>query len=113
MAAPLLSRGTSATRRHSTCATGAITEVRAYLPNAERKDIKVTNDGDQSLRVSVSHRKQQKRQDESGQAVFSELGQYEQLVTLPEPANTNDMKVDTDENEVVITIPKKKTSGLR
>ncbi len=85
-------------------------EVRAYLPDAERKDVKVTNDGDQTLRVSVSHRKQQKRQDESGQAIFSELGQYEQLVTLPEPANTNDMKVDTRENEVVITIPKKKTS---
>jgi len=85
-------------------------EVRAYLPDAERKDVKVTNDGDQTLRVSVSHRKQQKQQDESGQAMFSELGQYEQLVTLPEPANTNDMKVDTRDNEVVITIPKKKTS---
>ena len=67
-------------------------------------------DGDETLRVSVSHRKQQKRQDESGQAMFSELGQYEQLVTLPEPANTNEMKVDTRGNEVVITIPKKKTS---
>ena len=83
-------------------------EVRAYLPDAESKDIKVTNDGDQSLRVSVSHRKQ--RQDDSGQAMFNELGRYEQLVTLPEPANTNEMKVDTRDNEVVITIPKKKTS---
>ncbi len=89
---------------------GSHFEVRAYLPDAERKDVKVTNDGDQTLRVSVSHRKQQKRQDESGQAMFSELGQYEQLVKLPEPANTNDMKVDTRGNEVVITIPKAKTS---
>jgi hypothetical protein len=42
--------------------------------------------------------------------MFSELGQYEQLVTLPEPANTNDMKVDTRDNEVVITIPNAKTA---
>ena len=47
----------------------------------------------------------------SGQAVFNELGRSEQLVTLPEPANTKEMKVDTRENEVVITIPKKKTSS--
>jgi HSP20 family molecular chaperone IbpA len=85
-------------------------EVRVYLPDAETKDVKVKTEGDQAVRVSVSHRKQQKRQDESGQAMFSELGRYEQLVTLPEPANTNDMKVDTRDNEVVITIPKKKTS---
>jgi HSP20 family molecular chaperone IbpA len=86
-------------------------EVRAYLPDAESKDVKVTNDGDQTLRVSVSHRKQVRKQNESGQAIFNELGRYEQLVTLPEPANTNDMKVDTRDDEVVITIPKKKTSS--
>lgn len=85
-------------------------EVRAYLPDAESKDVKVTNDGDQTLRVSVSHRKQLKKEQNGGQAMFSELGQYEQLVTLPEPADTNNMKVDTRDNEVVITIPKKKTS---
>ena len=86
-------------------------EVRAYLPDAESKDIKVTNDGDQTVRVSVSHRKEVRKQNDRGQAVFNELGRSEQLVTLPEPANTKDMKVDTRENEVVITIPKKKTSS--
>jgi HSP20 family molecular chaperone IbpA len=85
-------------------------EVRAYLPDAETKDVKVTTEGDQTLRVSVSHRKEQKTEKNGGQAMFSELGQYEQLVTLPGPANTNDMKVDTRGNEVVITIPKSKTS---
>jgi HSP20 family molecular chaperone IbpA len=86
-------------------------EVRAYLPDAESKDIKVTSDGDQTVRVSVSHRKQVRKQNDTGQAVFNELGRSEQLVTLPEPANTNNMKVDTRSNEVVITIPKKKTSS--
>jgi len=60
--------------------------------------------------VSVSHRKQLRKQNDSGQ-IFNELGRSEQLVTLPEPANTNNMKVDTRNNEVVITIPKKKTSS--
>jgi len=85
-------------------------EVRAYLPDAESKDVKVTNDNDQTLRVSVSHHKQIKKEQNGEQAMFNELGQYEQLVTLPEPADTNAMKVDTHDNEVVITIPKKKNS---
>jgi hypothetical protein len=38
--------------------------------------------------------------------MFSELGTYEQLVTLPGPAKMNDMKVDTRDHEAVITIPK-------
>jgi hypothetical protein len=43
-------------------------------------------------------------------AMFSELGTYEQLVTLPEPTNVDAMKVDTRDNEAVITIPKAKAS---
>jgi HSP20 family molecular chaperone IbpA len=83
-------------------------EVRAYLPDAETKDVKVKTEGNQALRVSVSHRKQQKTERDGGQAVFSELGTYEQLVTLPEPVKADDMKVDTRDNEVVITVPKAK-----
>ena len=71
----------------------------------------MTSDGDQTVRVSVSHHKEVRKQNDTGQAVFNELGRSEQLVTLPEPANTNNMKVDTHNNEVVITIPKKKTSS--
>jgi HSP20 family molecular chaperone IbpA len=36
-------------------------EVRAYLPDAETKDVEEKTQGDQAVRVSVSHRKQQKR----------------------------------------------------
>jgi HSP20 family molecular chaperone IbpA len=85
-------------------------ELRAYLPDAETKDVKVKSEGDQAVRVSVSHRKQQKKEENGTQAMFSELGSYEQLVTLPERVNTQDMKVDTKDNEVVITIPKAKAS---
>jgi len=85
-------------------------ELRAYLPDAETKDVKVKTEGDQAVRVSVSHRKQQKKEENGAQAVFSQLGSYEQLVTLPEPVNSDDMKVDTKDDEVVITIPKAKAS---
>jgi HSP20 family molecular chaperone IbpA len=85
-------------------------EVRAYMPDAETKDVKVKTEGDRALRVSVSHRKQQKKEENGGQAMFSELGTYEQLVTLPEPVKIDDMKVDTRGNEILITVPKAKAS---
>jgi HSP20 family molecular chaperone IbpA len=85
-------------------------EVRAYLPDAETKDVKVTTEGEQTLRVKVSHRKEQKRDSDDAQSVWRELGQYEQVVTLPEPVNSKDMKVDTRDHELVITIPKAKAS---
>ena len=85
-------------------------ELRAYLPDAETKDVKVKDDGNRAVRVSVSHRRQQKKQRNGEETMFSELGTYEQLVTLPAPVNTKDMKVDTRDNEVVITIPKAKGS---
>ena len=85
-------------------------EVRAYLPDAEAKDVKVTTEGEQTLRVKVSHRKEQKKEKDDAQSVFRELGHYEQVVTLPEPVNAKDMKVDTREHELVITIPKAKAS---
>ena len=81
-------------------------EIRAYLPDAETKDVKVTTEGEQTLRVKVTHRKEQKKENDDAQAVFRELGHYEQVVTLPEPVKANDMKVDTREHELVITVPK-------
>lgn len=85
-------------------------ELRAYMPDAETKDVNVKTEGDQAVRVSVGHRKQQTKEENGDQATFAEMGSYEQLVTLPEPVNTMDMKVDTRDNEVVITIPKAKSS---
>jgi HSP20 family molecular chaperone IbpA len=85
-------------------------EVRAYLPDAETKDVKVKTEGDQTLRVSVSHRKQQKKEGDGERAMSSEFGTYEQLVTLPEPVKVEEMKVDTRDNEIVVTVPKAKAS---
>ena len=85
-------------------------EVCAYLPDAETKDVKVTTEGEQTLRVKVSHRKEQKKEADDAQSVFRELGHYEQVVTLPEPVKSADMKVDTRDHELVITIPQAKAS---
>ena len=85
-------------------------EIRAYLPDAEAKDVKVTTEGEQTLRVKVSHRKEEKKEKEDAQSGFRELGHYEQVVTLPEPVNSSEMKVDTREHELVITIPKAQAS---
>jgi HSP20 family molecular chaperone IbpA len=85
-------------------------ELRAYLPDAESSDVKVTTEGDNMLRVSVTHRKEEKKEEKGSASSFAELGRYEQLVTLPEPVKSEEMKVDRDGHELVITIPKAKTS---
>jgi HSP20 family molecular chaperone IbpA len=82
-------------------------EVHAFLPGAEINNVKVTADSNNLLRVSASESKQQKKESQQGTTLMSEFGEYQQLVTLPGPARTKDMKVERKEHEVVITVPKK------
>ena len=81
-------------------------ELRAYLPDVNASDVNVKIDNDSVLHVSVTQRKQETKNSNGGKATFSELGQYEQIVTLPEPVKSNEMKIDRRGHEVVITIPK-------
>lgn len=83
-------------------------EVHAFLPGIDLKNVKVVADSNNMLRVSASQSKQEKKNANGAQESVSEFGEYEQLVTLPGPAVTKQMKVDRKEHEVVITIPKKK-----
>jgi HSP20 family molecular chaperone IbpA len=85
-------------------------ELRAYLPDTKASDVNVKVDNDRTLHVSVSQRKQETKNTSGGSVSFTELGQYEQVVTLPEPVKSSDMKIDRHGHEVVITIPKAKTS---
>jgi len=85
-------------------------EVRADLPNADKKDVKVTNDGDREIHVSVTEHQEQKKDENGGQTTWREFGSYDQLVTLPQSADMKDMKVDNRNGELVITIPKAKAS---
>jgi HSP20 family molecular chaperone IbpA len=81
-------------------------ELRAYLPDVNASDVTVKIDNDQTLHVSVKQQKQQTKNTQNGSASISELGQYEQVVTLPEPVKSDQMKIDRHGHEIVITIPK-------
>lgn len=85
-------------------------EVRAYLPDTEISDVKVTTEDDRTLRVSMEHRKQQKQKESGTESSVNEFGRYEQLVTLPEPVISKEMKVERKDHELVITLPKAKTT---
>lgn len=84
-------------------------EVHAILPGRNIDNVKVTAESDNLLRVIASESKQEKKNDKLGTMSLSEFGEYEQLVTLPGPARTKDMKVERKEHEIVVTIPKTKS----
>jgi len=83
-------------------------EVEASLPGADINSVKVTAEGNHMLRVAVTQSKEQKTTDKNATESMTEFGQYEQLVTLPGPAKTKEMKVERKEHEVIITVPKAK-----
>ena len=85
-------------------------ELRAYLPDAEASDVNVKIDDDRVLHVSVGHKKQQLKKDEGSEAQVTELGRYEQVITLPEAVKSADMKIERNGHEVLITIPKAKNA---
>src|ERR1043166_5758033 len=81
-------------------------ELHAYLPDVNPSDVNVKIDNDQTLHVSVKQQKQETKNTKNGSARITELGQYEQVVTLPEPVRSQDMKVSRKGHEIVVTIPK-------
>jgi HSP20 family molecular chaperone IbpA len=85
-------------------------ELRAYLPDASASDVSVKIDDDRVLHVTVGHKKEQLKKENESEAKVTELGRYEQVITLPEPVKGSDMKVDRNGHEVVITIPKAKNA---
>ena len=86
-------------------------ELHAYLPDVNPSDVTVKIDNDQTLRVSVKQQKQQTKNTKNGSARMTELGEYEQVVTLPEPVRSQDMKVNRNGHEIVVTIPKANTNS--
>jgi HSP20 family molecular chaperone IbpA len=84
-------------------------ELRAYLPDAKASDVNVRVDNDRTLHVGVTQRKEETKSTSGGSGSFTELGHYEQVVTLPEPVKSSEMKVGRHDHEIVITIPKAKT----
>jgi len=85
-------------------------ELRAYLPGVKASDVNVKIDNDRTLHVSVTQRKQETKKTSGVNATVTELGQYEQVVTLPQPVKSSDMKIERNGHELVVTVPKAKTS---
>jgi HSP20 family molecular chaperone IbpA len=81
-------------------------ELRAYLPDLDAADVNVKIDNDRTLHISANQKKQEVKKNSAGEESVTELGQFEQLVTLPEPVRGNDMKVERNGHEVIINIPK-------
>ena len=81
-------------------------ELHAYLPDVNPSDVNVKIDNDQTLHVSVKQQKEQTKNTKNGSASITQLGEYEQVVTLPEPVRSQDMKIDRKGHEIVVTIPK-------
>jgi HSP20 family molecular chaperone IbpA len=83
-------------------------EIRAYLPDVDKSDVKVELDNQNVLHIKASqHRQEVKRNDES-EAEVTEMGRYEQIITLPQPVERESMKIDQMKDEIIITIPKTK-----
>src|SRR5260370_24292910 len=85
-------------------------ELRAYLPGVKASDVNVKIDNDRTLHVSVTQRQQETKKTSGVNATVTELGQYEQVVTLPQPVKSSDMKIERNGHELVVTVPKAKTS---
>jgi HSP20 family molecular chaperone IbpA len=85
-------------------------ELRAYLPDAEASDVNVKIDDDRVLHLSVGHKKEEMKKENGSEARVTELGHYEQVITLPEAVKGADMKIERNGHDVVITIPKAKNA---
>jgi HSP20 family molecular chaperone IbpA len=85
-------------------------ELRAYLPDVETSDVSVKIDDDRVLHVSVAQKKQETKKDNGSESHVTALGHYEQVVTLPEPVKGSDMKIDRNDHEMIVTIPKAKSA---
>lgn len=80
-------------------------EVRAFLPDAKDSDTKVNLQGNR-LDVEVTHKQTQQQQNTNSVASTTEWGRYTQTVELAGKLNSEKMKVERKDHELLITIPK-------
>jgi len=77
--------------------------VRAYLPDRDTGNVKVTVEG-QTLKVEAKAEETEKKEDKG--VVRSHKAQYAQVITLPGPVQAEKMKVDKKDGMLVVTLPK-------
>lgn len=80
-------------------------EVRAYLPDAKAADADVKLEGNR-LQVEVTNRPAASQQNTNSMVRTEEWGHYTQVVELAGKLNSNQMKVEQKNHELLITIPK-------
>jgi len=81
-------------------------EVRAFLPDAKASDVNVRLENNQTLKVRVSNKSTGTSSRKNANTSVTEWGQYEQTIQLPAPVKTDQMKVDRQGHELIITLPK-------
>ncbi len=81
-------------------------EVHAYLPNAKASDIKVSLLDKQTLKVEVTNKTTVAANQKSANQQSIEWGQYAQIIRLPAPVKSEQMKLDQPTHELIVTLPK-------
>ena len=81
-------------------------EVRAYLPNAKASDVNVRLLDKQTLKVEVSNKSSETSKQKNANGTITEWGQYAQIIQLPAPVKSEQMKIDQPHHELLITLPK-------
>ena len=83
-------------------------EVRARLPDAKASDVKVSLVDSRTLKVDVSDRSNETANTTGSNAGsdITEWNHYEEIIELPGPAKSEQMKVDRANRELLVTLPK-------
>ena len=81
-------------------------EVRAFLPDAKASDVNVSLQNNQTLKVQVSNKSTEASGQKNTHTSVTEWGQYEQTIQLPAPVKTDQMKIEHQGHELIITLPK-------
>jgi len=81
-------------------------EVQADLPDAQASDVHVNLKNGQTLNVDVSRKETETSKQKNAATSLVELGQYDQTIQLPTPVKADQMKIQREGHELIITIPK-------
>ena len=81
-------------------------EVQADLPDAKASDVHVSLKDGRTLNVAVDNKMTQTSDQKNAATRMIELGEYDQVVQLPTPVKADQMKIQREGHELVITIPK-------
>ena len=81
-------------------------EVRAYLPNANPSDVNVKLANNRTLQVEVTNKSTQSAGPKNAGTQVTEWGEYAQTIQLPAAVKTEQMKIDKQKHELLITLPK-------